>query len=107
MVYPVTAKDFEQKVIYNSLPVLVNFYAEKCSPCKMLLPVIDALSNEFDNKLFVCRVNIDTDMQIPEFYGIINVPSIILFKNGVEIFRLIGVQQKETLTSLIKENIYE
>lgn len=107
MVYPVSTKDFEKNVIYNNLPVLVNFYTEKSLPCKMLLPVIDAVSLEFDSKLYVCKTSIDTDIQIAEFFGIANVPCIILFKNGVEILRLAGFWQKDTLINLIKERLYE
>lgn len=107
MVKTVSAKDFEKEVIYNQRPVLVDFYAEWCGPCKMLSPTINEVSEELGGQLDFAKVNIDTAPSVAEFFGVMSVPTLILFKGGTEMVRTVGVVQKDTLIGTIMEYINE
>ena len=87
--------------------VIVDFYADWCGPCKMLAPTIDAVSNELGSQLEFTKVNIDTAPNVADFFGVMSVPTLILFKGGVEMVRMVGVQQKDTLVRTITEYINE
>lgn len=80
---------------------LVDFYADWCGPCKMIAPIIEQLGSEFGNKAHVAKVDVDKAGQVAEKYQVTSIPTIILFKNGSEIKRVVGVRDKTTLTNMI------
>jgi len=97
----VTDSNFDQEVLKNSLPVLVDFYADWCGPCKMAEPVLEELSNVYDGKLIIVKVNVDEN-QIAGKYGVMSIPTTILFKGGNEIGRQVGFGGKQIFENLIR-----
>lgn len=94
--------DFEEKVVNSSVPVLVDFYADWCGPCKMMSPIIDALSNEVGDTAKIYKVNVDAEPMLAAKFDILSIPTIIVFKGGEEVSRTLGVQNKNDLIDRIK-----
>ena len=90
----VTDQDFMEKVIESDVPVLVDFWAEWCGPCKMLTPVIEELSDKYDGKARIAKVDVDTNQQIAMQYGIRSIPTVMVFDKGQIVDTLIGVRPK-------------
>ncbi|GAA5251869.1 thioredoxin [Candidatus Rickettsia kedanie] len=101
----VTDSSFKKEVLESDLPVLVDFWAEWCGPCKMLTPIIDEISKELKDKVKVLKMNIDENPNISSEYGIRSIPTIILFKNGEQKDTKIGLQQKNSLLDWINKSI--
>lgn len=101
----VTDSSFEKEVLESDLPVLVDFWAEWCGPCKMLTPIIDEISKELQGKVKVLKMNIDENPNTPSEYGIRSIPTIMLFKNGEQKDTKIGLQQKNSLLDWINKSI--
>ncbi len=89
--------DFEEKVKNADKPVLVDFYADWCGPCKMLSPTVEKLAAEFADRAYVYKVNTDADGALAAGFGIISIPTLIFFKNGAEVDRAIGFVPEGTL----------
>ena len=96
-----TSANFEQEVLQSEIPVLVDFYAEWCGPCKMLSPVIDEIANEYEGKAKICRVNVDEEMELAQQYRVMSVPTVLVFKNGQVSGTSIGYVGKEKLTEML------
>lgn len=96
---------FKKEVLESDLPVLVDFWAEWCGPCKMLTPIIDEISKELQGKVKVLKMNIDENPNTPSEYGIRSIPTIMLFKNGEQKDNKIGLQQKNSLLDWINKSI--
>ena len=96
---------FKKEVLESDLPVLVDFWAEWCGPCKMLTPIIDEISKELQGKVKVLKMNIDENPNTPSEYGIRSIPTIMLFKNGEQKDTKIGLQQKKSLLDWINKSI--
>ena len=92
--FDVTDGTFESEVLRATEPTLVDFWAEWCGPCKMIGPVVEALAEEYDGRLRVARMDVDSNRQTPGRYGI---PTLILFKNGMEVTRIVGCRPKDAL----------
>ncbi|WP_020167673.1 MULTISPECIES: thioredoxin TrxA [Methylotenera] len=96
---------FEQEVLQSSLPVLVDYWAEWCGPCKMIAPILDDISKEYAGRLKVAKLNIDDNQQTPPKYGIRGIPTLMLFKNGSVEATKVGALSKSQLTAFIDSNI--
>ena len=95
-------QDFDEKVLNNSLPVLVDFYSDSCVPCKRLAPVLGTVEDAKAGELAVFKVNINFDADAAEKYNVSAAPTLILFKDGVEKARYTGVIKKDELISFIE-----
>ena len=96
-----SAENFEKEVLQSEIPVLVDFYAEWCGPCKMLSPVIDEIAKEYEGKAKICRVNVDDEMELAQQYRVMSVPTVLVFKNGQVSGTSIGYVGKEKLTEML------
>lgn len=91
--------NFEEEVVKSDLPVLVDFYAEWCGPCKMMAPIIDELEKEYEGKWKIGKCNIDESPQLTAKFGITSIPTILFFKDGQVVNKALGFQSKEALVA--------
>jgi len=96
---------FEQEVLQSPLPVLVDYWAEWCGPCKMIAPILDEVAKEYAGRLKVAKLNIDENQQTPPKYGIRGIPTLMLFKNGNVEATKVGALSKSQLAAFIDSNI--
>lgn len=101
MATQITTSEFQEKVLNSSKPVLVDFFATWCGPCKMMAPVLDELAGEVAGKAEVYKVDVDAEPQLAQRYGIMSVPTMIIFKNGAIDNQFIGVQPKQALANAL------
>ncbi len=92
-----TDATFSQDVLKSDKPVLLDFWAEWCGPCKMIAPILDEIATEYKDKLRIAKIDIESNPQTPPKYGIRNIPTLILFKGGQEAKRVIGAMPKRRL----------
>ena len=97
-----TKDNFKEEVLDSDKPVLVDFWATWCMPCKMIAPIVNEISNEYNGKCKVAKLNIDDAMEIATKFGVMNIPTIILFKDGKEFTRIVGVASKESILKKIE-----
>jgi thioredoxin 1 len=100
-----TDQTFQQEVLENKGPVVVDFWAPWCGPCRMVSPVIDELAKEYEGKIKIGKMNVDENSQIPGQYGVMSIPSIVFFKNGQPIKTMVGAQSKESYKQEIEQMI--
>lgn len=103
MAIEITKANFTEEVIESSLPVLVDFWAPWCGPCRVMGPIVDELSAELSGKAKVCKINVDTDGDLAGRFGIMTVPTFAVFKNGKLVKKDSGGKSKEELVSFIIE----
>lgn len=101
MALEITDATFEEVVLKSDKPVLVDFWAVWCGPCKMLAPVVSELSDDFEGKAIVGKVDVDANQEFASKYGIRNIPTVLIFKDGEVIGRQVGVAPKKTYEDLI------
>ena len=103
MVNEIKDQDFDQEVLKSSLPVLVDFWAPWCGPCRQIAPVVDKLSEEYKGKLKFCKVNVDENHDTASKYHVMSIPTLIFFKNGQLVEQTVGGVPEKTLRSKIQE----
>ena len=97
-----TQNNFEEEVLKSAIPVLVDFWASWCGPCKMLAPTIAEIAKEYEGKVKVCKLNIDDDSSIAIKYGIVSIPTVVLFKNGEVADKSVGFVPKAAIENMLK-----
>jgi thioredoxin 1 len=98
-----TDQDFEQKVVQSKTPVLVDFYADWCGPCKMAEPILEELAKEHDGKVSFVKVNVDENKESAQKHQVMSIPTTILFKDGREVDRQIGFSGKKNFEELLNK----
>ena len=101
MVTKLTIETFENEALNSEIPVLVDFYADWCGPCKMLAPVVDRISERYAGKVKVCKVNVDEAYPIAAAFGIQSIPTVIIFKDGELYDKSIGLVSEEELSLML------
>ena len=97
----ITNANFEKEVINSDVPVLVDFWAEWCGPCRMLSPVISEIADEYTGRVKVGKINVDEQPRLAAEFGVVSIPTVILFKNGRAVSTLVGYRPKEAFTALL------
>jgi thioredoxin 1 len=101
----VTDSSFEKDVLQSSKPVLVDFWAAWCAPCRMLAPTIDAIAEQFGDSAAVVKVNVDDNTSTAQRYGIKGIPTLILFRGGKEVERVVGATSKQSISRMIEKHV--
>ncbi|HUX22253.1 MAG TPA: thioredoxin [Spirochaetia bacterium] len=98
-----TAENFDTEVLQSDVPVLIDFWAEWCGPCKMISPIVEELAGSYEGKLKVGKVNVDEEGDIASKYGIISIPTLLVFKNGDIVNKQVGAVPRPSIEALFKE----
>ena len=101
----VTTNNFENEVLKSNSPVLVDFWAAWCGPCRMVAPVIDQLAEQYTGKVKVVKLNVDENPEIAEKYQILSIPTVYLFKNGSKAEELVGARPKQSFEEMINKHV--
>ena len=107
MAKPITVTDttFEQLVVQADKPVLVDFWAEWCGPCKKIAPVLEEISGDLDGKLTIGKLDVDANQSTAMAFGVMSIPTLLLFKGGEPVDRIVGFQPKQQLLSRIEKHL--
>ena len=100
-----TEKTFEQEVLKATMPVLVDFWAAWCGPCKMIAPIVEELGTEFEGKLKIGKVDVDNNQKIAMQYGIRSIPTLLIFKSGKVVEQIVGATPKKTLVEKFSKHL--
>lgn len=107
MAQPIHLTDatYEEVVLKSDIPVLIDFWATWCGPCRMIAPIIDELAVEYEGKLKVCKLDVDNNQKVAMMYGIRSIPTVVIVKNGEEVDRILGAVPKQHFVERIKNHI--
>ncbi len=105
MVNEVNDSDFQANVLGSDKPVLVDFWAAWCGPCRMIAPSVEAVAEQFADKASVVKMNVDDNMDTPSRYGIKGIPTLILFKGGQEAERVVGAVSRDAIAKLVEKYV--
>lgn len=100
-----TKANFEQEVLMSNKPVLVDFWAQWCGPCRAVAPVMEELANQYENKAKICKVNVDEEGELAAKFRIMSIPTVMLFKDGQMVEKVIGARSKEEFSRAIEKNL--
>ena len=101
----VSDASFEQDVLKSESPVLVDYWAEWCGPCKMIAPILDEVSRDYEGRLQVAKLNVDENQAVPAKFGIRGIPTLMLFKNGAQVAIKVGALSKSQLTLFLDSHL--
>ncbi len=99
----ITDKIFDKEVLQSKIPVLVDFWAPWCAPCRVVSPIIEELGTEYNGKIKVAKINVDDNSETASKYSVMSIPSIFIFKNGKPVKTMVGAQGKESFKKEIEE----
>ncbi|MSP57749.1 MAG: thioredoxin [Flavobacteriales bacterium] len=100
-----TSSNFNEIVLQSDKPVLVDFWAEWCGPCRMIGPIVDELANEYDGKAVIGKLNVDENPDISTNYAVRSIPTLLVFKNGQIVDKIVGAVSKQTIASKIEAQL--
>ncbi len=98
---PLKEADFEKEVVNSSLPVLLDFWAEWCPPCRMIAPLLEQLADEYKDKAKIMKVNVDDEPDLATRFGITNIPTLLFFKNGSPYEKIVGAVPKQKIKDIL------
>ena len=104
-VFEITDSNFEQEVLGSKVPVLVDFWAAWCAPCRMIAPVVESVAKDYDGKAKIGKLNVDENNEISAKLGIKGIPTLILFKNGSEQERVVGATTKDNIARMLDKHV--
>ncbi|MGN1299894.1 MAG: thioredoxin [Clostridia bacterium] len=97
-----TSKNYDEEVVKSQIPVLIDFWATWCGPCRAMMPVVEQIANESEGKIKVCKVNVDEEPELASKFDVMSIPTFVAIKNGKVIGTSLGVQSKEDILRLFK-----
>ena len=107
MAHPITVSDdtFDEEVVKSEVPVLVDFWADWCAPCKMIAPIVEDLANEYDGKVKFAKMDVDANPKVPMSFGIRGIPTLLIFKDGSPVDQVVGAVPKAVLKGRLEQAI--
>lgn len=99
----ITVSNFESEVLRSDQPVMVDFYADWCGPCRMLAPVLEEIAREYEGGVKVGKVNVDEQMELAQKFGVSSIPLLVVFKDGQPVAKSLGYRPKEEIVNLLKD----
>lgn len=100
-----TNQNFDTEVVKSNVPVLVDFWAEWCGPCRMISPIVDQVANEYSGKLKVGKINVDEEQDLAIKFGVMSIPTLLVFKQGKIVDQVVGAMSKDQLVSRLEKNL--
>src|SRR5437660_10902225 len=105
LTFEVTDDNFQNEVLKSETPVLVDFWADWCGPCKMIAPLVDELAQKYEGKLRVGKIDVDAQPNVPSLYGVAGIPTLILFKNGQAVQQIVGFRSRDQLDKAVAQHL--
>jgi thioredoxin 1 len=103
--FALKTEDFESKVLNSELPVLIDFWAEWCGPCRVIAPFVEEIAQEYAGKAVVYKVNVDTDPLLAEKFGVVSIPTLLVFKGGQRVGHMVGANPKKKIADFLQGHL--